>query len=120
MAYRMFMPKKGISVTLRDDNLLWLKGRTLAVKGRSLSETLDDLVTAARTGGDVPATAIRSVVGTVDIAADDPGLDHADEYLRGLVSASLARPVMVRKEPPEYRTRSKAGRAPRVRRVCRG
>jgi hypothetical protein len=47
----MFMPKKGISVTLQDDNLLWLKGRTVAVKGRSLSETLDDLVTAARTGG---------------------------------------------------------------------
>jgi hypothetical protein len=100
----MFMPKIGISVTLRDENLLWLKSRTVATKGRSLSETLDDLVTAARTSRDVPAAAVRSVVGTIDIAADDPNLDRADDYIRDVVTGSLARPFLVREEPPGYST----------------
>lgn len=116
MAYRMFMPKKGISVTLRDDNLLWLQSRTLAIKGRSLSETLDDLVTAARTSGQVPASAMRSVAGTVDIATDDPGLDKADEYLRGLVSSSLSRPVLVREEARPYQASGRGGRRTKDRR----
>jgi hypothetical protein len=110
MIYRMFMPKRGISVTLADTNLLWLKSRTLSMKGRSLSETLDDLVTAARTGGSTP-DATRSVVGTVDIAGDDPELDQADAYVRGLVESSLGRPVVAREKAPPYRTgRSSRGR----------
>jgi hypothetical protein len=116
MAYRMFMPKRGISVTLQDDNLLWLRGRTLAIKGRSLSETLDDLVTAVRTSGQVPASATRSVAGTVDIATDDPGLDKSDEYVQGLVSSSLSRPVLVREEAPPYRASVRGGRKTRNRR----
>lgn len=112
----MFMPKKGISVTLQDDNLLWLKSRTVAVKGRSLSETLDDLVTAARNGGNVPALAMRSVAGTVDIATDDPGLDMADEYLQDLVRSSLSRPVLVREEPRPYRASVRGGRGTKGRR----
>jgi len=107
------MPKRGISVTLQDDNLLWLKSRTVALKGRSLSETLDDLVTAARTSGDVPGTTIRSVVGTVDIAADDPGLEKADAYLRGVVSSSVSRPILVREEPPPYDVSGKPRKARR-------
>ena len=88
------MPKKGISVTLQDDNLLWLKSRTLALKGRSLSETLDDLVTAARTSGARRRRAIRSVVGTVDIADDDPDLDRGGcRTFASLVDRPLARPV---------------------------
>jgi hypothetical protein len=103
MLYRMFMPKRGISVTLRDENLLWLKGRTLAAKGRSLSETLDSIVTAARTGGPGPGAAVRSVAGTIDIAADDPDLARADDYIRGLVDDSVRRPVLRRESPPPYR-----------------
>lgn len=98
------MPKSGISVTLRDENLLWLKSRTIAVKGRSLSETLDELVTAARTSRDVPMTTVRSVVGTVDIAADDPNLDRADDYIRDVVTGSLARPFLVHEDPPAHAT----------------
>jgi hypothetical protein len=119
----MFMPKQGISVTLRDENLLWLKSRTVATKGRSLSETLDALVTQARTARTVPAEAIRSVVGTLDIAADDPGLEHGDEYIRGLVSASVSRPVLAGEEPPPYPppVRSSKRRKPgKVRRSARG
>ena len=96
----MFMPKRGISVTLKDENLVWLRGRTVATKGRSLSETLDDLVTAARTSGNVPATAVRSVAGTVDIAADDPELEQANDYIRQMVTGSLARPFPVKDGAP--------------------
>ena len=102
------MPKKGISVTLQETNLLWLKSRTLALKGRSLSETLDDLVTAARTNA-TPAAAIRSVVGTVDVSAFDPDLIEADAYLQSYVNASLARPFLARETPPE-RARAPRGR----------
>ena len=86
------MPKTGISVTLDDANLLWLRSRTMAIKGRSVSETLDDLVTQARTSGAAPAAAIRSVVGSIDISDVDPNLEKADEYVRQLVGASLNRP----------------------------
>src|SRR3972149_6726811 len=102
MLYRMFMPKRAISITLQDDNLLWLKSRTLATKGRRLSETLDALVTAARTSGNVPASAIRSVANTVDIADDDPNLDRADDYVRDLFKTSATRLVVAREEPPAY------------------
>ena len=105
----MFMPRKGISVTLQDDNLLWLKSRTVATKGRSLSETLDALVTAARTTGDVPASALRSVVGTIDVADDDPNLERADEYIRSAMTTSLSRPILVRKDPPPDGARKAKG-----------
>jgi hypothetical protein len=94
------MPKTGISITIEEANLLWLKSRTLARKGRSLSETLDDLVTAARTGGPTDAAAVRSVQNTVDIADDDPDLERADDYLGGLVNSSLSKPFLARERPP--------------------
>ena len=61
------MAKQAISVTLEADNLTWLKGRAGAAGLRSVSELLDQLVSAARAAGRTgPA---RSVVGTIDIAA---------------------------------------------------
>lgn len=89
MRYNMFMPKKPLSVTLEEDNILWLRGQTLGGKQRSLSEALDVVVTAARQSrfGASP----RSVVGTVDITSDDPDLQSADAAMRSLVDASLGR-----------------------------
>jgi len=104
----MFMPKKPLSVTLEDDNLLWLRGRVVASGRRSLSEALDEIVTAARTGGH-GASARRSVAGTVDIADADPGLDTADDYLGSMVNASLAQPLLVR----EGRATAPAAASPR-------
>ena len=95
------MPKQPLSVTLERDNLLWLRGRVAAGKQKSLSEALDDILTAARLGGH--ADDVRSVVGTVDIANDDPGLERADEHVRAQFSASLARPALVRKKRPPFR-----------------
>jgi hypothetical protein len=90
----MFMPKRPISVTLDVDNLLWLKGQTASGKRRSLSDTIDAVLTAARTGAHGGTTS-RSVVGTVDIAAEDPALDRADAYVRRELEASLARGLIV-------------------------
>jgi hypothetical protein len=94
------MPKKAVSLTLDEANLLWLKGRG-AGRG-NLSAAVDDLISAARAGRlGVPA-AIRSVVGTIDIAADDPRLEHADAAIRELFAASLARPFRVSEKRASY------------------
>jgi hypothetical protein len=97
----MFMPKRPLSITLDEDNLLWLKGRAAVTRRRSLSDTLDEIVTAARTGG-LGASASRSVANTVDIADTDPGLDAADAYIQSTVRASLVRPTVVRERRPPF------------------
>ena len=107
------MPKRAVSVTIEDSNLVWLKSRTLARKGRSLSETLDDLVTAARTGGPTHAAPARSVSGTIDVADSDPNLDRADEYIRGLVEASTTTPFLVRERPPAFAASQSRKKTPR-------
>ena len=115
----MFMPKTPVSVTLDVDNLLWLKAQTASGKRRSLSDTLDAVVTAARTGAHGGLTS-RSVVGTIDIAADDPDLDRADAYVRGELETSLARGLMVHEprttytaHPPSAKARKTPRRKPR-------
>jgi hypothetical protein len=76
------MPKQAISVTLEEGNLLWLRGQA---RGRtSVSHILDRLVSEARTAGNVHASSIRSVVGTVRIAETDPDLTSADDAVRSL------------------------------------
>jgi hypothetical protein len=95
------MAKEPVSVTLGRENLLWLRGRAARGKRRSLSDTLDEIVTAARLGGHV-SRSVHSVVGTVDIAGDDPGLERADEYVRGEFETSLSRPLTVHEETVRY------------------
>ena len=100
--------KKAISVTLTEDNLLWLRGQAVRTRRGSLSETLDALVTSARASGQTSPDAIRSVVGSIDLPDDDPDLLKADEYIRSAFAASARRPMLVRERTP------KAGRkAPR-------
>lgn len=88
------MPKKAVSVTLEESNVLWLRGRTVALKRRSLSDVLDEIVHAARTGAKAPSAA-TSVVGTIDIASSDPLLEQADQEVRALFDRSVSRPVAV-------------------------
>jgi hypothetical protein len=89
----MYMPKKAVSLTLDEANLVWLKGRGY---GRgNLSAAVDDLITAARAGRLGQPAAVRSVVGTIDLAAEDPRLERADRTMRDLFAASLARPLRV-------------------------
>jgi hypothetical protein len=85
------MPKRAVSLTLDDGNLLWLKGRG----GGNLSGAVDNLITAARAGRFGVPAGVRSVAGTIDLAGDDPQLERADSAVRDLFAASLARPLHV-------------------------
>src|SRR5687768_18504481 len=83
------MARRAISVTLETDNVAWLKGRAGAA-GESVSEMLDQLVTAARQGATPGHT--RSVAGTIDIDSSDPLLEKADAAVRAAFDTSLRRP----------------------------
>lgn len=82
------MSKQAVSVTLAAENLLWLRGQAYASGVRSVSAVLDRLVCAARTGGQVHESAIRSVVGTLRIHDSDPQLLSADATIRALFPVS--------------------------------
>ena len=86
--------KRAISVTLGEDNLLWLKGQAGASASGSVSAVIDRLIREARAAGRTDAAAIRSVVGTIDLPADDPDLTGADAYIRSLVDQSIGRPML--------------------------
>ncbi len=94
------MPKRAVSITLDEANLLWLKGRGHG--HGNLSAAVDDLITAARAGRFGVPAAVRSVVGTIDLAADDPRLERADSVVRDLFAASLARPLRVSETGAPY------------------
>jgi hypothetical protein len=94
------MPKKAVSLTLDEANLLWLKGRGYG--HGNLSAAVDDLITAARAGRLGTPAAVRSVIGTIDLAADDPRLERADRTIRDLFAASLARPLRVSEAGESY------------------
>ena len=83
--------RKAVSITLSSDNLLWLKGQVTQAGRGSVSELLDRLVTEARGSGWADASAVRSVVGTVDLPDDDPGLETADDL--------TVEPVLLAEEP---------------------
>jgi hypothetical protein len=104
------MAKQAISVTLDADNLTWLRARARTMGVRSVSELLDQIVTAARYGGAATGQ-VRSVVGTVDIDAGDPELEHADTAVRALFETSLRRPFIIREPRTRYRARKKTRRA---------
>src|ERR1044071_10205531 len=94
------MPKLPISVTLDAENLLWLRARTTGTKRRSLSDLLDEIVTAARVAAH--GDSIRSVVGTVDLPADDPDLTRAKASIRAEFEASLSRPILIHEDRSAY------------------
>ena len=94
------MSKRAVSVTLDEANLLWLKGQGYG--HGNLSAAVDDLITAARAGRFGVPAAVRSVVGTIDLAADDPDLERADSVVRDLFAASLARPLQVSESRAPY------------------
>jgi len=107
------MPKHAVSVTLGAENLLWLRAQARGPGRGSLSAVLDQLVSAARSGGAVHESAIRSVVGTIRIDKGDPELLGADAAIRALFPA-------VREGAAHYRRprkRSAARTRSRTRRV---
>ena len=53
------MPKRAVSLTIDEANLLWLRGQTAASGNRSLSDTVDRLITEARKSGRAPSAHMR-------------------------------------------------------------
>lgn len=96
-----------MSVTLSEDNLLWLKGQAARTPKGSVSDVLDRIVGEARAQGRTDPAAIRSVAGTIDLPADDPDLTEADAYIRSVFAASARQPVVVRERAAAYRVKSK-------------
>jgi hypothetical protein len=90
--------KKAISVTLRSDNLLWLKAQAAARSRGNVSEIVDRLIHEARTARATDRTAMRSVVGTIDLP-DDESLAEADVHVKAMFERSLSRPMPVRETP---------------------
>jgi hypothetical protein len=106
--YRINM-RKAISITLSEDNLVWLRGQATCTAKGSVSDVLDRMVSEARAGGRTEPAAVRSVVGTVDLPDDDPELEHADGYIRSLFAASARQPRLVRERPPRPSRRPRRG-----------
>ena len=104
--------RRAISVTLERDNVTWLKARAGAER-ESVSELLDQIVTAARQGGARTGPS-RSVVGTIDVDSSDPLLARADAAVRSAFDASLQRPLVVREGRAGY-----AGRRAKPTRTAR-
>ena len=90
-----------MSLTIGEDNLLWLKGRA-GHKDGNLSAAVDQLITDARAGRVGSSAPARSVVGTIHLAADNPELQGADDVMRELFAASVARPSIARESSPPY------------------
>jgi hypothetical protein len=87
------MPKKAVSITLDQSNLLWLKGRARVRAGGSLSEAVDQLIDDARAGRLGAAEPPRSIAGTIDVP-DLTALTAAQTELRGVFTRSLDRPIV--------------------------
>ena len=102
--------RKAISITLSQDNLLWLKGQAAHSSRKSVSELLDQIVTEARGAGWADSASVRSVVDTIDLPDDDPGLETADTYVRTLFSTSARQPMLVRERAIPKRMAKRASR----------
>lgn len=97
--------RRPVSVTIEEDNLLWLKAQAAASAKGSVSAILDRLVGEARAAGRTGAAAIRSVAGTIDLPEDDPDLEEASSYVRMMFDQSLRRPLAVKETSPPRRGR---------------
>ena len=102
--------RKAVSITLSEDNLLWLRGQAHKSGKGSMSELLDRILTEARSAGWMEVGALRSVVGTVDLTDEDPNLETADSYIRTLFAQSARQPMVVREARPANRKNVKRQR----------
>jgi hypothetical protein len=94
------MAKRAVSVTLAEDNLLWLRGQVRATTGATLSAVLDQLISRARSHGPLDEASVRSVRGTVSIAKHDPELRTADANVRALFPTGARKAVGQRSRRP--------------------
>jgi hypothetical protein len=105
--------RRPISVTIEENNLLWLKAQAAATSRGNVSAVLDRLVAEARAEGRTDSNAVKSVCGTIDLPASDLDLEEASSYMRDVVDRSLGRPLdpargkplLAREEPPRGKRR---------------
>jgi hypothetical protein len=107
------MPKKALSVTLDEANVLWLRGRARMSPGNNVSEELDRLITKARLGRVAPSGRPHSVAGTVDLL-DDPLLLKADDAVRAWFAESLSRPFGLNEDAPGMTSKARKRKKPRA------
>ena len=102
--------RKAISITLSEDNLLWLRGQAARSAKGSVSELLNAIVAEARAAGRAAPDAVRSVAGTIDLTEEDPELTGADTYIRSLFASSARQPMVLRERPArKVRKRARGG-----------
>jgi hypothetical protein len=99
--------KRAVSVTLADENLLWLKGQAAATTGGNVSEVIDRLVQKARRNGTADA-AVRSVVGTIDLPSE-AALEDAGAYVRALFERSRRAPLQINARAARTKKRTARG-----------
>ena len=102
--------RKAISITLSEDNLLWLRGQAAQTMKGSVSELLDKIVSQTRSAGWSEPMAVKSVINTIDLPEDDPNLEQADAYIRSAFAASARQPMRVRERPAGKKAAAKARR----------
>jgi len=105
--------RKAISITISQDNLLWLRGQAAQTTRGSVSELLDRMVGEARASGWTEPAAVRSVSGSIDLPDDDPDLAGADGYIRSMFAASAQQPMLVQERPARSWTKARKRKAPR-------
>ncbi len=93
--------RTAISITVDEDNLLWLKAQAAASAKGTLSAVVDRLIAEARAQGGAATAAMQSVAGTIDLPDDDPDLEQASAYVRTLFEQSLRRRIVVKEEAPK-------------------
>ena len=101
--------RKAISVTISDDNLLWLRGQAGRSPRGSVSEVIDRIVAEARTSGRTDPAAVRSIVATIDLPDDDPELAGADGFIRSMFAGSCRRRLVSGERPTTGRARKARG-----------
>jgi len=102
------MPKKAISVTLDESNVLWLKARARMSSSNNVSEALDQLVTEARMNGKAVPRPWPSLVGTIDLK-DDPELLKADEFVKAYWNEWLSAQSMANEDRSAKPKRKRRG-----------
>jgi hypothetical protein len=92
--------RRPISVTLDEENLLWLRAVAVASAQGNLSRALDRILREARLARRADVGGGRSVQGTIGPVPDDSELEKAAEEIRAMFESSASRALVARERPP--------------------
>lgn len=95
--------RRPISVTLDEENLLWLRSEALASEQGNLSRALDRIVRDARLARRGATGTGRSVKGTIGPVPDDVELEEAAEEVRAMFARAASGALLARERTPARR-----------------